>query len=104
MPIYEYHCESCGTDLEKIQKFSDAPLTDCPSCGKATLKKLVSASSFRLKGSGWYETDFKDKKKSAAGGGAGDSAPADGKAAKETQSTAKTDKSEKSSSKKADSE
>ena len=62
MPIYEYRCESCGETLEKIQKFSDAPLTDCPACGKSTLKKLVSASSFRLKGSGWYETDFKAKK------------------------------------------
>jgi putative FmdB family regulatory protein len=62
MPIYEYRCESCGETLEKIQKFSDAPLTDCPACGKSTLKKLVSASSFRLKGSGWYETDFKTKK------------------------------------------
>jgi len=63
MPIYEYRCESCGAELEKIQKLSDAPLTDCPSCGKAELKKLVSASSFRLKGSGWYETDFKNKSK-----------------------------------------
>lgn len=63
MPIYEYRCESCGATLEKIRKFSDPPLTDCPACGKSTLKKLVSASSFRLKGSGWYETDFKNKKK-----------------------------------------
>lgn len=61
MPIYEYRCESCNKELEKIQKFSDPPLTDCPACGKAALKKLVSASSFRLKGTGWYETDFKDK-------------------------------------------
>jgi putative FmdB family regulatory protein len=63
MPIYEYRCESCGAALEKIRKFSDPPLTDCPACGKSTLKKLVSASSFRLKGSGWYETDFKNSKK-----------------------------------------
>ena len=68
MPIYEYRCESCGKGLEKIQKFSDPPLTDCPACGKPALKKLVSASSFRLKGSGWYVTDFKDKKKPAAEG------------------------------------
>jgi putative FmdB family regulatory protein len=67
MPIYEYRCESCGVELEKIQKFSDEPLTDCPSCGKSSLKKLVSASSFRLKGSGWYETDFKNKNKPASG-------------------------------------
>ena len=63
MPIYEYRCESCAEHVEKLQKISDAPLKDCPACGKAALKKLVSASSFRLKGSGWYETDFKNKKK-----------------------------------------
>jgi putative FmdB family regulatory protein len=65
MPIYEYRCESCGHELEKMQKLSDAPLTECPACGKHTLKKLISAAGFRLKGSGWYETDFKkgDKKK-----------------------------------------
>ena len=63
MPIYEYRCEACGEQLEKIRKFSDPPLTDCPVCGKPALKKLVSASSFRLKGSGWYETDFKTRKK-----------------------------------------
>ena len=59
MPIYEYKCESCGHYLDIIQKFSDAPLTDCPDCGEAALKKLLSAPSFRLKGGGWYETDFK---------------------------------------------
>lgn len=64
MPIYEYRCESCGHELEKMQKLADAPLTDCPACGQPTLKKLISAAGFRLKGSGWYETDFKkgDKK------------------------------------------
>ncbi len=59
MPIYEYRCESCGHDMEAIQKMSDAALTDCPACGKSQLKKLISASGFRLKGTGWYETDFK---------------------------------------------
>lgn len=64
MPIYEYRCESCGEQLEKLQKLSDAPLEICPSCGKPELKKLISAAGFRLKGSGWYETDFKkDKQK-----------------------------------------
>lgn len=63
MPIYEYECKSCGHRLETIQKFSDSPLTDCPQCGKADLQKLISAPGFRLKGSGWYETDFKDGKK-----------------------------------------
>ena len=62
MPIYEYRCESCGTELEKLQKISEPPLRGCPECGRQTLEKLVSASSFRLTGSGWYETDFKQKK------------------------------------------
>jgi putative FmdB family regulatory protein len=65
MPIYEYRCEGCGQKLEKLQKVSDPPLTDCPACGRQTLKKVISPVGFRLKGSGWYETDFKkgDKKK-----------------------------------------
>jgi len=59
MPIYEYRCSACGHELEKLQKMSDAPLTDCPECARPALTKLVSATSFRLKGGGWYETDFK---------------------------------------------
>lgn len=94
MPIYEYQCESCGNELEKIQKISDPPLTDCPECGKSALKKLVSASSFRLKGSGWYETDFKDKKKSETKGGGGST---------KAESTKSSDKKETSSSKSGDS-
>ena len=62
MPIYEYECRVCGHRLEKLQKISDQPLTDCPACGQPGLKKLVSAVAFRLSGSGWYETDFKDEK------------------------------------------
>ena len=82
MPIYEYQCQACGHELEAMQKMSDAPLTDCPECGKPALKKLISAAGFRLKGGGWYETDFKGSKKknvtesttsttSDAGGGCG---------------------------------
>lgn len=63
MPFYEYECQACGGHVETLQKISDAPLTDCPACGKAELKKLISASGFRLKGAGWYETDFKNKGK-----------------------------------------
>lgn len=62
MPIYEYECQACGHRLEKLQKIADAPLIDCPECGAAGLRKLVSAAAFRLKGGGWYETDFKDEK------------------------------------------
>lgn len=74
MPIYEYQCGSCGHELEKLQKLSDAPLTDCPSCGEASLKKMISAAGFRLKGGGWYETDFKSaNKKNLAEGTKSDS-------------------------------
>src|SRR5690242_14167883 len=66
MPIYEYHCTACNTDLEEIQKFSDPPLTTCPKCGKNTLHKKMSLSGFQLKGTGWYVTDFRDKDKKPA--------------------------------------
>lgn len=59
MPIYEYQCQNCGNELEALQKISDEPLVECPECGEAGLKKKVSAAAFRLKGGGWYETDFK---------------------------------------------
>jgi putative FmdB family regulatory protein len=60
MPIYEYRCAACGHEIEALQKLSDAPLTDCPSCHKPELKKLLSAAGFQLKGSGWYATDFRN--------------------------------------------
>lgn len=63
MPFYEYRCESCGHEMEALQKISDSPLVDCPECGQAALRKLISAAGFRLKGGGWYETDFKGGKK-----------------------------------------
>jgi putative FmdB family regulatory protein len=59
MPIYAYRCQACGHELDALQKISDAPLTDCPECGAPELKKQLTAAAFRLKGSGWYETDFK---------------------------------------------
>ncbi|MDR1530255.1 MAG: zinc ribbon domain-containing protein [Burkholderiales bacterium] len=61
MPIYEYRCNECGRELEALQKMSEAPLTRCPSCGKETLVKLISAAGFQLKGNGWYATDFRGK-------------------------------------------
>lgn len=67
MPIYEYRCESCEHRLEKLQRMSEGELKDCPECKRPTLKRLVSAPAFRLKGSGWYETDFKkDNKRNLA--------------------------------------
>ena len=63
MPIYEYECKACGHRFEAIQKISDDVLTECPECNKPELKKLISAAGFRLKGGGWYETDFKSGKK-----------------------------------------
>lgn len=59
MPIYEYQCGSCKHIFDELQKISDAPLKDCPECKEGQLKKLISAPKFRLKGAGWYETDFK---------------------------------------------
>jgi putative FmdB family regulatory protein len=103
MPIYEYRCASCGAELEKLQKISDPPLIECPECGKDSLVKLVSASSFRLKGSGWYETDFKTgkKKNGAAGEGAGEagtsgaSADSSAKEAKASEGSAAASGSDK---------
>lgn len=103
MPIYEYQCQSCGKELEALQKISDAPLENCPACGAASLQKKVSAVAFRLKGGGWYETDFKTgNKKNLAGGGdasaaagpstastpaAGDKSPATGAGTSNSTST-----------------
>lgn len=86
MPIYEYRCTSCSAELEKLQKISDPPLLECPECGRDALVKLISASSFRLKGSGWYETDFKtgNKKNGAA------EAPSEGAGTADTAGAAAT--------------
>lgn len=73
MPIYEYRCQACGFEKEFLQKLSDAPISECPACGKATMSKLVSAAGFQLKGTGWYATDFRNNGKPAktdAGSGA----------------------------------
>lgn len=71
MPIYAYRCEACGFAKDALQKISDAPLTECPACGKSTFKKQVTAAGFQLKGTGWYVTDFR-------GGQGGTSAQASG--------------------------
>ncbi len=62
MPFYEYQCSACGQQHEELQKINARPLRKCPACGRATLRRLVSAPVFRLKGGGWYETDFKADK------------------------------------------
>lgn len=74
MPIYEYRCEACGHQLEALQKMNDPALTDCPECKQTALKKTLSAAAFRLKGGGWYETDFKGGKQKNVHE-SGDSAP-----------------------------
>lgn len=66
MPIYAYKCDSCGFSKDVLQKFSDAPLSDCPSCGAPSFNKQLTAPGFQLKGSGWYATDFKGAKTGAA--------------------------------------
>ncbi|RLA47372.1 MAG: zinc ribbon domain-containing protein [Gammaproteobacteria bacterium] len=75
MPIYEYQCAACGKSLEALQKISATPLLDCPECGEAALKKKISAAAFRLKGGGWYETDFKTGNKKNLAGGSDSAAP-----------------------------
>lgn len=90
MPFYEYQCRNCGHELEAMQKFSDAPLKKCPHCGKSQLTRLMSAPVFRLKGGGWYETDFKgDKDKQRNLADRPDDAPKD---AKDTDTKAKDEK------------
>lgn len=89
MPIYEYACQACGQEMEKLQKISDAPLTDCPACGKPELIKKVSAAGFRLKGGGWYETDFKSgSKKNLATENKSDSKTSSGDSAKSSGTAA----------------
>ena len=91
MPIYEYRCRSCGHELEAIQKLSDPLLTFCPSCETNGLKKKISAAVFRLRGGGWYETDFKsDNKKNVAG----DSDPKEKDSGKDKDNGKEKDKSQ----------
>lgn len=88
MPIYEYVCQACGQEMEKLQKISDAPLSDCPECGKPELVKKVSAAGFRLKGGGWYETDFKSGEKKNLVGDSGKSSESKGESKSATSSEA----------------
>jgi putative FmdB family regulatory protein len=83
MPIYAYRCEACGFSKDALQKISDAPLTDCPSCGKPEFKKQLTAAGFQLKGSGWYVTDFR-----GGAGASGASGAAGGVGAADAPATA----------------
>ena len=96
MPIYGYQCEGCEHTFDALQKISDAALVDCPDCGEPKLRKLLSAPKFRLKGKGWYETDFKsDNQRNLAGekdAGGDKSVAKDGKSDKADKADKKTDK------------
>ena len=92
MPIYEYRCGKCGFQKEFLQRMSDAPLTNCPECGKPALSKMVTAAGFHLKGTGWYATDFKSS-------GAKPAAKPDTTAAAQDKPAAAKDKPAESSSK-----
>jgi putative FmdB family regulatory protein len=113
MPIYAYRCDSCGHEKDVLRKLSDAPLTQCPECGKDTFSKQVTAAGFQLKGSGWYVTDFRGgnngsngKSSNATNGESGgktdasDSAPAksDSAAASDSSASSKSSDSAASSS------
>ncbi len=92
MPIYEYLCAACGHHTDALQKMSDAPLRKCPECGKSKLQRLVSAPQFRLKGGGWYETDFKgdsEKKRNLVEKGGDDSGASAAKSESSTDTAAK---------------
>jgi putative FmdB family regulatory protein len=91
MPFYEYECQACKFYAEVMQKITDAPLTKCPSCGKRALKKLVSAPVFRLKGGGWYETDFKSDKENKRNLAGADKEEAKAETKAETKTEAKAE-------------
>ena len=93
MPIYEYQCQSCGHEHEALQKLSAEPLIICPACSKPELMKKISAAGFRLKGGGWYETDFKSgNKKNVAGEASAPAVPSPAKPkAEKAASSAKSD-------------
>ena len=98
MPIYEYQCEECGHKLEVMQRMSEDPLKTCPSCAEGTLKKLVSKAGFRLTGTGWYETDFKDKGKPEADKDKEKEKEKEGSADKEDAKESKKDDAKKDTS------
>ncbi len=110
MPIYEYRCDNCGHELEAFQKLNESPLQTCPQCDTDNLIKKISAAGFRLKGGGWYETDFKSgnkknvagsdgasTKESSSGGDSSDASGAKDKTGSDSKSTTSTSASDKTS-------
>jgi putative FmdB family regulatory protein len=91
MPFYEYECSNCKFYVEALQKISDPPIRKCPSCKKQTMKRLVSAPVFRLKGGGWYETDFKSDQEGKRNLAAGEEAESKAEVPKESAADAKDD-------------
>ena len=105
MPIYEYQCQACANELEALQKISEQPLLECPKCGESSLVKKISAAAFRLKGGGWYETDFKTGNKKNLAGSSSESAGSTDKtsasnAGESKANTSGTSKSQSSDAKK----
>lgn len=100
MPIYPYICYACGHEFDQLQKIGDEPLQQCPECREEALRKKLTAPSFRLKGTGWYETDFKDKRLKKDGDKEGDNKETKDKS-DDAKSTGKDDK--KDTGKKAES-
>jgi|GEM_PF-119405 len=92
MPIREYVCQACGETLERLQRLSEEPLTDCPSCGKSALEKKISAVAFRLSGSGWYETDFKsdNRRNVSPENGSSDESASEQSSAKDEKNSSET--------------
>jgi putative FmdB family regulatory protein len=99
MPIYEYRCSSCGHQKDVLQRLSDAPLTDCPECGKPAFSRQVTAAGFQLKGTGWYATDFKNSGQKPAAKKDKTEAKQDKTEAKQDKTEAKQDKPAESSGK-----
>lgn len=97
MPIYAYRCEDCGFSKDVLQKVSDAPLTECPSCGKSTFKKQLTAAGFQLKGTGWYVTDFRNNG-SASSTSTSTASTTSSSAPKESSSETKSSSSDSSTS------
>lgn len=99
MPLYEYQCDSCGHRFERIQKFSDPPIAECPNCG-APVRKLLSSPAIQFKGSGWYITDYAKSGSSErpSKSSKGDDTAKSAEGASSTESSAKSEASKSESS------